>query len=187
MRNKRFILTLFVVAFALIFSSFAFAAFSSNLTISGTVKGEGNFDVYFAKSTEGYYTEGDVLLAKNGANTPEVTVKSSGADTEGGAHDYLNVKIALPNTNKVDVTFPVTVYNNGTVPAVIDVVSVNSGVFTVATTQKVTVGSKQTATVYVKITSSSTLTQKAYDDITLEIVAVQEPVDTAPTVSHSQH
>lgn len=182
MRNKRFTLTLIVISAVLLFSSFAFAAFSQNLSVSGSASAEMRFDVYFAEGIEDAYDGGEVLLTGS-SSAPGVTVVSSGADGEGlngGANDYLKLNVSLPNFSDRSFEFNVGIYNSGTMDASVSVNGAENtaNIFSFAIKNgPVVIPAGQQAEVTVVVTvDGDNIKAKEYKGVILKILAEQATI-----------
>ena len=201
LRQRKITIAAMLVFAMLCCCAFSFAAFTDTLTVNGTVKADGTFDVYFVKDDSNtLFTANDAITC----NPSTVTCKlTSGEDNDKNAREYdtLNLAVSTPYDFTGSATFTVYAHNAGTVPAVISATGKTAGntngtgtnagdVFRVTCTPAATgdgkqvIGVGETKAINITVTRNGTITPgNTYKTIviTLEYTQVEATSYSAPT------
>ena len=183
-KNKKVFIAALLIFCMFCCCAFSYAAYSSQLTASGTVAASGSFDVQFNT------TANAVLYNENGIS---VKVKSIGEDDAKDDATHTSDKLVLDITlnegynSSKGFTFNVPVKNFGTVDAVASAINpATKGVVTLSATEVslTPVGtSGATGNIAVTLKTSGAINEKI-DGIELTIVYKQHTIDPAPTAAH---
>lgn len=183
-KNKKVFIAALLIFCMFCCCAFSYAAYSSQLTVNGTVDAQGKFDVQFN-------TKADTLLYNK--DDIKVKVKSVGDDTVNGdathANDKVVLDITLPAKYNSSFSFDVPVKNLGTTKAVASAIASSTKSNVTLSATKVDLEpagtSGDTGNIKVTLTASSALAPgSTITGFELTIVYNQNDIDPAPTPTH---
>ena len=182
-RSKKILIAGVMAICMLLGSAFSYASYTSQLTATGSVSAYGVFDVYFATGKDAYYTTDSEAFY----NQDEITVKfSSYADDS--YHDAMALDIRVPADFTGSITFPVYVYNAGTIDAIVGAsTSSSTSPFKLSFAQTVTVGYEDKAQIDVTLTKTGEIESGKTYNVTLELVFNQPEISQPDKLPGHNH